>query len=105
MRARPRDPAPHRRSRPPRSEGCDERCWGYQVCNLGFTHPSYEGWNHTRVEPPPCAKGSNGNPDGCCHTTVYNEIVDQVAVPRLPAGDYVVRWRWDAEQSPQCGGA
>jgi hypothetical protein len=29
------------------------------------------------------------------------EIIDEVKVPQLPPGDYVVRWRWDVEQSPQ----
>ena len=29
------------------------------------------------------------------------EIIDEIEVPRVPPGDYVVRWRWDAEQSPQ----
>ena len=28
-------------------------------------------------------------------------IVDEVRVPPVPPGEYVVRWRWDCEQSPQ----
>ena len=33
----------------------------------------------------------------------YNlEIVDKVKVPDVPAGDYVVGWRWDCEESAQC---
>ena len=28
----------------------------------------------------------------------YMAIVDTVRVPRVPAGKYVIRWRWDAEQ-------
>jgi hypothetical protein len=44
--------------RPPQfspPEGCDEHCWGYQPCNVGFEHPSYEGW---------CDRhGSGGDPD------------------------------------------
>jgi hypothetical protein len=29
-------------------------------------------------------------------------IIDEVEVPKVPApGEYVVRWRWDCEQSPQ----
>lgn len=79
--------------------GCDEHCWGYQPCNEGFTHPSYEGWNKTKPKLPACANGKNG--EGCCHTTAYIAVVDEVHVPNVPAGDYVVRWRWDAEQSPQ----
>lgn len=32
----------------------------------------------------------------------YNlEIVDKVKVPDVPAGDYVVGWRWDCEESAQ----
>lgn len=94
--------------------GCDEHCWGYQPCNIGFTHPSYEGWNDpnrplSKWEPKPgmpppqdypsCANGKKG--EGCCHTTAYMAVVDQVVVPELPAGDYVLRWRWDCEQTPQ----
>ena len=30
------------------------------------------------------------------------EIVDRVAIPAdLPAGEWVLGWRWDCEQSPQ----
>ena len=93
---------------PPQFEppaGCDEHCWGYQPCNVGFTHPSYEGWNHTSAQLPECSRDSAGAPlkngDGCCHTTAYMAIIDKVKVPQVPAGDYVVRWRWDCEQSPQ----
>ena len=82
----------------PPPAGCDEHCWGYQPCNVGFTHPSYHGWNHT-VPLPTCAHGKNGQ--GCCHTTAYLAIIDEVKVPVVPAGDYVLRWRWDCEQSPQ----
>jgi len=86
--------------------GCDEHCWGYQPCNVGFTHPSYEGWNHTKAKLPSCSTdGTPGaalkNGKGCCHTTAYMAIKDQVHVPDVPPGDYVVRWRWDCEQSPQ----
>lgn len=79
--------------------GCDSSCWGYQPCNVGFTHPSYEGWNNTKAAYPACANNKAG--EGCCHTTAYMEIIDEVVVPKIPAGEYVVRWRWDAEQSPQ----
>jgi hypothetical protein len=85
--------------------GCDHHCWGYQPCNFGFTHPSYEGWNHTLDQLPNCSRSSPGAPlkngEGCCHTTAYMAIIDEVHVPQVPAGDYVVRWRWDCEQSPQ----
>ena len=78
--------------------GCDEACWGYQPCNLGFTHPSWEGWNKTNTDLPDCAKHLG---DGCCHTISYTEVVDEVHVPDVEPGHYVVRWRWDAEQSAQ----
>lgn len=85
--------------------GCDENCWGYQPCNVGYTHPSYEGWNHTLDKLPNCSRASPGAPvkngEGCCHTTAYNALVDKVHVPQVPPGEYVVRWRWDCEQSPQ----
>ena len=99
--------------------GCDEHCWGYQPCNVGFEHPSYEGWcdahpagggdkdrplpasNGTvckshHKEFPSCANGKQGQ--GCCHTSAYMAIVDKVQVPKVPPGEYVIRWRWDAEQ-------
>ena len=93
--------------------GCDENCWGYEPCDVGFIHPSYEGWNDVNrpanqwvkagkpvaMEYPACANGTNGV--GCCHTTAYMAVVDRVKVPALPAGDYVLRWRWDAEMTPQ----
>lgn len=28
-------------------------------------------------------------------------IVDKVAVPKMPAGEYVIGFRWDSEQTPQ----
>ena len=86
---------------PPQFEppaGCDSHCWGYQPCNVGFTHPSYEGWDHVKAEPPNCSRASAGAPpaigEGCCHTTAYMAILDEVYVPKVPPGDYVVRWRW-----------
>lgn len=92
---------------PPQFEpppGCDEHCWGYQPCNVGFTHPSFYGWNNTK-QLPTCASDTKGgvptNGQGCCHTTAYLAIIDRVKVPAVPPGEYVVRWRWDCEQSPQ----
>lgn len=97
---------------PPR--GCDEHCWGYQPCNIGFTHPSYEGWDDPHRGPskwvphggkpapstyPACSNGVDG--EGCCHTSAYMAVVDRVRVPDVPPGDYVLRWRWDCEQTPQ----
>jgi hypothetical protein len=85
---------------PPQFEpppGCDEHCWGYQPCNVGFTHPSYEGWRNTHAGLPNCSKASASAPlkngEGCCHTTAYMAIVDEVRVPPVPPGEYVVRWR------------
>lgn len=63
--------------------GCDETCWGYQPC---FEGPL--------------------NPAGCKHSPIKTReipaVVDKVQVPsNLPAGDYVVGWRWDCEHTPQ----
>jgi len=83
-------------------EGCDEHCWGYLPCNIDFVHPAQEGWadhGHPPHEALPECAAKNG--EGCCHTLAYMAIVDQVKVPEVPVGDYVLRWRWDAEQSPQ----
>jgi lytic starch monooxygenase len=105
----PSDPAGWQGNQePPQFEpppGCDEHCWGYQPCNVGFTHPSYEGWHHTKTQLPNCSRAGPEAPlkngEGCCHTTAYMAIIDEVHVPQVPPGDYVVRWRWDCEQSPQ----
>ena len=79
----------------------DEHCWGYQPCNVGFTHPSYEGWNHTHTELPNCSRAGPNEPlmngQGCCHQDAYMAIIDEIKVPTVPPGDYVVRWRWDCE--------
>lgn len=95
-------------------QGCDEHCWGYQPCNVGFAHPSFEGWNDPKRPPnkwmpmpgkpapaefPTCANGQDG--EGCCHTSAYMAVIDQVRVPNVPPGDYVLRWRWDCELTPQ----
>ena len=91
--------------------GCDEHCWGYQPCNIGFVHPSFEGWNDVSrpanqwipkghavpTDYPACGKEG----EGCCHTSAYMAVVDRVRVPKLPTGAYVLRWRWDAEGTPQ----
>jgi hypothetical protein len=70
---------------------------GYQPCDVGFTHPSYEGWHHTHPTLPDCSRSAPNatlqNGEGCCHTTAYMAIIDQVHVPDVPPGDYVVRWR------------
>ena len=57
--------------------------------------------------PPPVAglqAGFGGNSEGQRGPTLgfpYS-IVDHVAVPSdIEAGDYLLSWRWDCEQSPQ----
>jgi len=51
--------------------GCNETCWGYQPCDE-------------------------------CATVEMPAIVDSVRLPAdLSAGDYVVSWRWDTEQTMQ----
>lgn len=103
---------PQASSSPPQFEppaGCDEHCWGYAPCQVGFVHPGNEGWIDDRhsTKLPNCSKASTDpdaplvNGEGCCHTTAYMAIIDEVHVPQVPPGDYVVRWRWDCEQSPQ----
>lgn len=80
-------------------QGCDQHCWGYQPCNVFWTHPSWEGWNKTHQSLPDCATELG---EGCCHTEAYMAVVDKVRVPdNIPEGDYVLRWRWDCEQSAQ----
>ena len=53
-----------------------------------------------------CSGGQGGACTACRCTGEWGpanlEIVDHVALPwMLPAGDYVVGWRWDAEESNQ----
>merc|ERR1711865_608758 len=100
-------PAPHApqgSAWPPQFEpaaGCDDHCWGYSPCHIGFTHPGNEGWNSNTSALPNCSRANPSAPlvngEGCCHTTAYMAISDLVRVPRVPPGDYVVRWRWDCE--------
>jgi len=44
-----------------------------------------------------------GNGDGGSHPggTMAWSIVDQLEVPNLESGDYVLSARWDSEQTPQ----
>ena len=53
--------------------------------------------------PPPCANQSwcVGYQDGSCSGIhCAPEIVDSIQIPsEVPAGDYVLGWRWDCEQS------
>jgi hypothetical protein len=56
--------------------------------------------------PPPCADYAKctGDQDGGKNSSVFAnmEIVDHVRIPsELPAGEYVLGWRWDCEQSNQ----
>jgi len=84
------------------------------LATWAFTHPIFEGWNDPNrplnkwmpkpgepapAEFPTCANGKDG--EGCCHTSAYMAVIDQVRVPNVPPGDYVLRWRWDCEMSPQ----
>ena len=66
---------------PPQFEppaGCDDHCWGYQPCNVGWTHPSYEGWHHDHATLPNCSRASPDAPvkngEGCCHTVSLQAI-------------------------------
>jgi hypothetical protein len=34
----------------------------YQPCNIGFTHPSYEGWHHTHAALPNCSRAGPNEP-------------------------------------------
>ena len=56
------------------------------------------------------ARGELGDPLGACKCSgqgaptnpVGLEIVDMVLIPAdLPAGEFVLGWRWDCEQTPQ----
>jgi len=56
-----------------------------------------------------CSGGFGGACSGCRCTGEWGpvnlEIVDRVALPwMLPAGDYVLGWRWDTEESNQVWG-
>jgi hypothetical protein len=92
------------------------------------THPAGSTW--ARLPFPQCVRGKAGTPgdpdnhgynDNCTdggtefpdplpglHGYGYNStfhnysVVDKIMVPDyLPNGDYLLSWRWDAEQTPQ----
>lgn len=79
------------------------------------THPPGSSWARNPIPrqnmfPPPCkeslgCKGGNGLRTECRCSGMwgpYNlEIVDQVKVPTVAPGEYVVGWRWDCEESAQ----
>lgn len=50
---------------------------------------------------------SEGLPTGSCDEAEFKQhffdfgIVDQVEVPDVPEGDYIISFRWDCEQTPQ----
>lgn len=63
---------------------------------------------------PPLVKGAAGFGGGSClglpgtcmgegfkKRSFDFQIVDKIEVPDVPAGDYVVSFRWDGEQTPQ----
>eukprot|EP01065_Artemidia_motanka_P022797 TRINITY_DN269_c0_g2_i1.p2 TRINITY_DN269_c0_g2~~TRINITY_DN269_c0_g2_i1.p2 ORF type:complete len:247 (+),score=44.05 TRINITY_DN269_c0_g2_i1:622-1362(+) len=61
----------------PPPPGCNDTCWGYQRCSPMLPE------------------------EGPCNLVVMPDVADLVRVPRVPAGDYVVSWRWDCEQTSQ----
>jgi len=67
-----------------------------------FPAPCKEG-SGTAVAAPTANGGHSHNPGPCAGnwpTTV--NVMDQVRVPaHLPAGEYVLGWRWDCEQTAQ----
>ena len=76
------------------------------------THPPGSSWARNPIPrqnmfPPPCRESPEckaGFRTECRCSGMwgpYNlEIVDKVKVPKVPAGDYVVGWRWDCEVRP-----
>jgi hypothetical protein len=51
-----------------------------------FTHPIYEGWNSTHGQLPSYARAAPTSPvengQGCCHTSAYMNLIDEVHVPQ-----------------------
>ena len=77
--------------------------WGWPNFGASFEPPCNE--------PPECINGrGHAAPLGQCKCSgqgaptnpINAEVVDKVLIPAdLPAGDYVLGWRWDCEQTPQ----
>jgi len=86
---------------------CGGRYGGGLGCDAGCAIPQFPS-------PVPGLWG-NGPSNGCagcdvnapphsqevCLKSMSYQIVDKVKVPDLPAGDYVLSFRWDCEQTPQ----
>jgi len=77
--------------------GCDSGCAGPQfpspIPGLWGNGPS-NGCAGCDVAKPPHSQN-------ICLKTMDYQIVDQVKVPDIPVGDYVLSFRWDCEQTPQ----
>ena len=64
--------------------GCNETCWGFQPCEAADNPPL------------DCSKFPNWK------TKEIPNIVDRVRLPTaIKPGEWVIQWRWDAEQTPQ----
>eukprot|EP01065_Artemidia_motanka_P022808 TRINITY_DN269_c2_g1_i1.p1 TRINITY_DN269_c2_g1~~TRINITY_DN269_c2_g1_i1.p1 ORF type:complete len:539 (+),score=158.47 TRINITY_DN269_c2_g1_i1:54-1619(+) len=59
-------------------------------------------WGASPMFPPPLPGAAGSGHPALCARPFNWSIVDLVRVPDdLPAGDYVVSWRWDCEETPQ----
>lgn len=80
--------------------GCDDGCDVPQ-----FDSPIPGLWGNGPVNGCAGCDKSCGNNQTCnmehCGPVMDFQIVDQVKVPDLPAGDYALSFRWDCEQTPQ----
>jgi len=66
------------------------------------TTPAGSTWTRNPV---PTDKGASppipGLPDVWGRGPFFYSVQDQVIVPKVPSGEYVLSWRWDAEQTKQ----
>lgn len=53
--------------------------------------------------PPPCHDDTSGPTNGLCsgERPFHISIIDVLEVPDVPAGEYVLGWRWDCEETAQ----
>lgn len=69
-----------------------------------YTHPTVTGCGNLGTQFPPPAEGLLGFGEGSGAPGQWAfmfTVMDRVRVPKIAAGEYVLSWRWDCEQTTQ----
>jgi len=86
---------------------CGGSAGGGLGCDAGCAQPQFPSpvrglWGNGPINGcSGCDPEKDPHNQGICLKEMTFEIIDQVRVPELPIGDYVLSFRWDCEQTPQ----